>query len=108
MSDRPDDDASSQDAAPAHLSPASAIETVERDPVRAAVAAVTCWLGDRPAHGRTLAAAAIDRDVVGHLDAVGALWRIVADVCAEQGVDVGGVIRDVALGVALADLEEPR
>lgn len=76
------------------------------DPLRAALAAVTCWIAGERARGTTIAATATDRDQVGLLEAFAGLWEVVADVCAEQEVDVGSIVRDVALGVAMADVEE--
>jgi hypothetical protein len=78
------------------------------DPLRDAIAAVTCWLdGDRD-RGTRIAAAAIDSDAPAFLDAIGCLRLVVADVCAELEVDVGHVVRDVAIGVAQAEQEDDR
>jgi hypothetical protein len=83
------------------------------DAPRAAVAAVTAWLGEDDL-GRTIAADAIDRDPTGFLDAMANLWVIVADVIAETGTQehparrlpqVQQIIRDVALGIAQAEVE---
>jgi hypothetical protein len=76
------------------------------DPLRAALAAVTCWIGGERDQGATIAAAAIDRDPLGLLDGFAGLWEVVADVCAEQDLDVSSIVRDVAIGVAMADVEE--
>jgi hypothetical protein len=75
-------------------------------PLHDVIAAVTCWLGDDLRLGRAIAARAIDRDPVAVIDGFAGLWTIVADVCAEGEIDVRSIVRDVALGVALADVEE--
>jgi hypothetical protein len=80
--------------------------TVADDPLRAAIASVTCWVGDEREHGTAIAARAIDGDVVAVLDGWAGLWEVVTDVCAELEVDVRAIVRDIALGVALADAEE--
>jgi hypothetical protein len=71
-----------------------------------AIAAVTCWLDDDRDRATRIAAVSIDRDAVGFLDALGGLWVVVSDVCAELEVDVPSVVRDVALGVAQAEQED--
>jgi hypothetical protein len=81
---------------------------------RAAVAAVTAWLsGDEV--GRTIAAEAMDRDPIGFLDAMGGLWRVVADVVADAAHElhpsqrlpqVDRIVRDVAMGIAQAEVED--
>ncbi|WP_052666079.1 hypothetical protein [Nitriliruptor alkaliphilus] len=76
------------------------------DPLRDVVAAVTCWLDDDRARGTAIAAEAVDRDPTGALEGIGALWTVVADVCSELEIDVGAIVRDIALGVALAEVED--
>lgn len=76
------------------------------DPVRDAIAAMTCWLEDDRDRATRIAATAVDNDVTGFLDAVGGLVVVIADVCTELEVDVGSIVRDVALGVAQADGED--
>jgi hypothetical protein len=75
-------------------------------PLQDVIAAVTCWLGDDLPRGHAITATAIDRDPVAVIDGLAGLWTIVADVCAEHDVDVRDIVRDVALGIALADVEE--
>lgn len=75
-------------------------------PLQDVIAAVTCWLGDDLPRGRVIVARAIDRDSSAVIDGLAGLWTVVADVCAEQDVDVRSIVRDVALGVALADVED--
>jgi hypothetical protein len=75
------------------------------DPLRAAIASVTCWIGDARDRGTAIAAHAIDGDVIAVLEGWAGLWEVVADVCAEREVDVRSIVRDVALGVALAETE---
>ncbi len=77
------------------------------DPVRSAIAATTAWLDEEPELGRRIAAQAIDVDPVGFLDALGGLWLLLADVALESQVDLERTVRDVALGVAQADLDDP-
>jgi hypothetical protein len=78
------------------------------EPLRDVVAAVTCWLDGDRARGHAFAAAAIDRGPVATLDAIADLWTVVGDVAAELTVDVRAIIRDVALGIALAEVEDGR
>ncbi len=75
------------------------------DAMRGAVAAVTAWLDDDEQLGRTLAAEQLDHDPIAFLDALGGLWLVVGDVARELDLDVLAVVRDIALGVALADTE---
>jgi hypothetical protein len=86
--------------------PAGRWSTGADDPLRAAIASVTCWVGDDRDRGTAIAAHALDRDVLGVLEGWAGLWEVVTDVCAELDVDVRAIVRDVALGVALADAEE--
>ncbi len=71
-----------------------------------AISAVTCWLDDDRDRATRIAAASVDRDAIGFLAAVGGLWTVVSDVCAELEVDVSSIVRDVALGVAQAEQED--
>jgi hypothetical protein len=75
-------------------------------PLEDVIAAVTCWIGGDLPRGRAITALAIDREPLAVIDGFAGLWTIVADVCAEHDVDVQRIVRDVALGVALADVEE--
>lgn len=72
-----------------------------------AIAAVTAWLQDDRDLGLALASTAIDDDPIGFLDALAGLWTVVHDVAAEVEVDVARIVRDVALGVAQAEVEGP-
>jgi hypothetical protein len=81
-------------------------DTQPDGPLQDVIAAVTCWLGDDLPRGRAIAATAIDRDPMSVIDGLAGLWTIVADVCAEHDVDVQHIVRDVALGIALAEAEE--
>jgi hypothetical protein len=83
---------------------------------RAAVAAVTAWLADDEL-GRHIAADALDRDPTGFLDAMAGLWQVVADVIGDAAAelhpsqrlpDVHRIVRDVALGIAQAEVEDQR
>lgn len=76
------------------------------DPLRDAIAAVTCWINDDRRRGTAIAAAAIDRDVIGVIEGLAGLWEVVTDVCGELQVDVRAIVRDIALGAALADDED--
>ena len=76
------------------------------DALRDALASVTAWLQDDRALGRAVAADAVDRDPIGYLDAVGGLWLIVSDVASQWSVDVTAIVRDIALGVAQADVDD--
>jgi hypothetical protein len=75
------------------------------DAVRGALAAVTAWLDDDENLGRALAAEQLDHDPIGFLDALGGLWLVVGDATRERDVDVPAAIREIALGVALAETE---
>jgi hypothetical protein len=75
-------------------------------PLEDAIAAVTCWIDGDLRRGRAIAAEAVDRDPVAIIDGFAGLWAVVADVCAEQDVDVQRIVCDIALGVASADVEE--
>ena len=88
--------------------------TPPTDACRAAVAAVTAWLAD-DAQGRSIAAAAIDSDPIGFLDAMAALWTVVADTiddAAEQlhpsphTPSVQQILQAVGLGIAQAELDD--
>jgi hypothetical protein len=75
--------------------------------VRDAIATVNAWLQDERDLGLALASGAMDDDPIGFLDALAGLWTVVHDVAAEVEVDVTSIVRDIALGVAQAELEGP-
>jgi hypothetical protein len=74
--------------------------------IHAAIAAMTAWIADEPALGTEIAAGAVDRDPTGFLGAIAGLVVVVADVAEELEVDVTAILRDVAIGVALAEAED--
>lgn len=83
--------------------------TTPRDqPLRDAIAAVTCWFDDEPEVGTRIAATAVDHDPVAFLDALGGLLTILHDVCAVERVDLAAIVGDVALGIAQAEVEADR
>ncbi len=75
------------------------------DPLQRAIAAVTAWVQDDAELARVIAAEAVDTDPIAFLDALGGLWLIVADVARESEVELAGIVADVAMGVAQAEME---